>query len=131
MGANPIKSNQWQQYEITGKVDDNPSGVSIGSYVMGKGALLLDDVHVYYKEKGKWIEVQLSNNDFEKPLNDKTGWIGTSKGYSHDLTNAEPKEGKNSLEIAYQEMIKKVKGEAVFEENPAFGELIKKESCKT
>jgi len=127
MGANPITSNQWQKYEITGKIDDNPSGVSIGSYLMGKGALILDDAHVYYKEKGKWIEVSLANNDFEKPLNGKKGWIGTSKGYSYDLTNSEPKEGKSSLEIAYQGLIKKVKGEAVFEGNPAFGELIEEE----
>ncbi|MFK7936049.1 MAG: hypothetical protein AB8G22_21220, partial [Saprospiraceae bacterium] len=126
MDANPIKSTEWQQYEIIGNVDENPSQVLIGSYLNGKGTLLLDDLHVYYKEQGEWVEISVSNSDFEKELEEEE-WEGNSEGYTYQLNHSEFKEGQQALEIAYQGKIKKIEGEAIFEEHPALGEIIEEE----
>lgn len=131
MDANPIKSTEWAQYEIIGEVDSLASNIFIGSFISGKGALFLDDVHLYYKESNEWIEIPINNSDFEDNTigvtNKPSEWIGKSIGYSYTLSNTENKEGKNCVVIAYEGQVKKVKNECLFESYPKFGELIEKE----
>ena len=131
MDANPIKSNKWRQYEIVGKVDDLASGMVMGSFIKGKGTLFLDDVHLYYKENNEWIEIPIKNNDFEAKTigkkNKQSDWKGNSQGYSYTISTTDSKEGKQAAVIAYNGKIKRVKGKALFDAFPTFGELIEKE----
>lgn len=131
MDANPIKSNEWTQYEIEGKIDDLASGLVLGSFMKGKGTLFLDDVHLYYKENDQWVEIPLKNNDFEANTigqkNEQSDWIGDSNGYSYTNSTSESKEGKQAAVIAYEGKIRRVEGTAIFDYFPKFGEIIEKE----
>lgn len=131
MDANPIKSNEWTQYEIEGKINDLASGLVLGSFMKGKGTLFLDDVHLYYKENDQWIEIPIKNNDFEENTiglkNEQSDWTGNSNGYSYTVSTTERKEGKQAAVIAYEGKIKRVEGTALFDYFPKFGELIEKE----
>ncbi len=131
MNNNPIKSNEWKQYEIIGKIDDAASGLFIGSFIKGKGTLFLDDVHIYYKENNEWVEIPIKNSDFEANTigvkNNESEWIGNSEGYSYTISNTDSKEGKNCAVIAYDVKDKKVIGNPIFDSFPKFGELIEKE----
>ena len=131
MDNNPIKSNEWKQYEIIGKIDDAASGLFMGSFIKGKGTLFLDDVHVYYKENNEWVEIPIKNSDFEANTigvkNNESEWIGKSEGYSYSISNTESKEGKNCAVISYDVKDKNVTGKAIFDTFPKFGELIEKE----
>src|SRR5690606_6702968 len=110
--ANPIKSNEWTQYEIEGKIDDLASGLVLGSFMKGKGTLFLDDVHLYYKENDQWVEIPIKNSDFEANTigqkNEQSDWIGNSNGYSYTVSTTERKEGKQAAVIAYEGKIKRV-----------------------
>ena len=131
MDANPIKSNEWKQYEIAGKIDDLASTIYIGTFIKGKGTLFLDDFHLSYKEDNKWIEIPIKNNDFEAETigqrNEQSDWTGNSIGYSYTFSTIESKEGKQSAVIAYEGKIKRIEGTALFDSHPKFGELVEKE----
>ncbi|QED36681.1 peptidase S41 [Antarcticibacterium arcticum] len=131
MDANPIKSNEWAQYEIEGTIDGLASGLVLGSFMKGKGTLFIDDVHLYYKENNEWVEIPIMNNDFEANTigvkNEQSDWRGNSNGYSYSVSTSERKEGKQSAVIAYEGKIRKVKGTKLFDYFPKFGELIEKE----
>src|SRR5690554_7768601 len=119
MDANPIKSNEWKQYEIAGKIDDLASTIYIGTFIKGKGTLFLDDFHLSYKEDNKWIEIPIKNNDFEAETigqrNEQSDWTGNSIGYSYTFSTTETKEGEQSAVIAYEGKIKRVEGTALFD----------------
>ncbi|MGO1752321.1 MAG: S41 family peptidase [Psychroflexus sp.] len=131
MDANPIKSNEWKQYEIIGKIDDLASGIYFGSFIKGKGTMFLDDVRLHYKENNEWVEIPIKNNDFEAQTlgkrNEQSAWTGNSVGYSYTFSTTEIKEGKQSAVIAYEGKIKRVEGTALFDSHPKFGELIERE----
>src|SRR5690554_4711912 len=131
MDSNPIRSNEWKQYEIIGNVDDAASGLFLGAFIKGNGSLFLDDVHLCYKENNEWVEIPIKNGDFEVNnigvKNEQTAWMGSSEGYSYNISNTESNEGENCAVIAYEGKDKKVKGKALFESSPIFGELIEKE----
>lgn len=101
MQNNPITSNEWKQYEIIGEVDDLASGLFVGCFLLGKGTMYLDDVHVYYKENNEWIEIPIENNNFETnnfaTEIELTEWGGNSPGYSFTLSNSEHKKVKAVL----------------------------------
>ncbi|TXE07813.1 peptidase S41 [Gelidibacter salicanalis] len=131
MGNRPIKSNTWEQYEIIGEVDALASGLFLGSFLIGKGSLYVDDVHLYYENEGEWIEIPIVNNNFEAETigskNDTTPWTGASKGYAYALETTDVKEGRQSVRISYNSDSKKLKEEPLFDAAPKFGELIEKE----
>jgi C-terminal processing protease CtpA/Prc len=131
MGSRPIQSNEWQQYEIIGEVDALATTMRIGSMFMGKGSLYLDDIHLYYEERSEWIEIPLKNSNFEADeigqRNEKSDWVGRGEGYSFSVSKKENIEGESCAVLSYEGKIKKIKGEAIFEGAPQFGELIEKE----
>ncbi|HUH27369.1 S41 family peptidase [Gelidibacter sp.] len=131
MGNTPITSKEWKQYEIIGEIDELASSLFMGSLLIGKGTLYLDDVHLYYKEQNEWVEIPIKNSGFEAQSigekNQDTEWIGKSKGYSYALSNTEHIEGKTCAVINFEGQLKEVKGEPLFDAFPKFGELIEKE----
>ncbi len=132
MDANPIKSNEWNQYEIVANVDDLATGLLLGGFLKGKGTMFLNDVQLHYKEDGEWIEIPIKNKDFEADTtlgvrNGLSDWMGNSPGYSFSISNNESIEGKQSAVITYEGKSKRVEETALFDSHPAFGELIEKE----
>ncbi len=131
MSANPIISNEWTPYEIIGDVDVLASRLTLGCIIEGKGTLYADDIHLYYKENNQWIEIPIENNDFEAEQiglkTEQSAWVGRGQGYSHQVSKTEKKEGEHGVAIVYEGIIKKIKGESIFEEFPKFGELIETE----
>lgn len=131
MNNNPIRGNTWEQYEIIGTVDDNAVKLNVGSFLMGRGTLFLDDVHLYYKENDEWIEIPINNSDFEADKigvkNEQSAWIGTSEGYTYDVSNTEQREGDRCAVIAHNGKIKLLKEKPLFDAAPQFGKLIEKE----
>ena len=61
-----IVDEQWKQYEIIAEVDSLTSSIQLGTALSGKGSILYDLPQLFYENNGKWIEVPLENQDFEK-----------------------------------------------------------------
>lgn len=131
MDRNPIKSNEWNKYEIVGNIDSLATNVVLGCFLKGKGKLYFDDAHLYYKENNEWIEIPITNNGFEiEPIgtaNKQAKWTGKGNGYSFKTYNYEYKEGKKSALISYVGVIKKEKGEPIFDAAPKATDLIEEE----
>lgn len=131
MYANPIKSNEWKQYEIIGEIDSLGANMIFGCMIAGKGTLYVDDIHLYYKENENWLEIPIKNNNFEAntigQVNEKSQWFGKSKGYLYEISRIEKKEGKQAVSITYNNSPEKVNTELLFEAKPKFGELIEEE----
>lgn len=132
MSNNPIKNNEWQQYEIIGNVDSIAKSIVFGCFLQGKGALYFDNAQLFYKENNVWIEVPLKNNNFEtgeiveKWSNDE--WVKRGEGYDIGLTSSIVYEGKKSSVIAYmQEKSTNTSNKKLFEHHPEPKELIEEE----
>ena len=63
MDDRPIKSTEWQKYELTGEVCEDATKVVLGGFMKGQGTLYLDDVHLYFRKKDEWIEIPIENNN--------------------------------------------------------------------
>ncbi|MEM6724781.1 MAG: S41 family peptidase [Bacteroidota bacterium] len=127
MDGSPIKNQEWAAYEIIGEVDSLAAGITFGCFLNGKGTLYLDDVQLAYQENEEWIEIPLENGDFELDSIRGNTWSTKSKGYAYRLSNIEQKEGQQCAVIEYEGLIKRTKGEALFDEHPSFGELVEKQ----
>ncbi len=132
MGNNPIKSSEWNQYEIIGNVDSNAISIVFGCFLQGKGALYFDKAQFFYKQNDDWIEVPLMNNDFEtgeivnKWEDDK--WVGRGAGYDIGLTSTIIHEGNKSAVIAYmQQKSTNTSNKKLFDHHPNTKELIEEE----
>lgn len=128
MYQNPIKSSDWQQYEIIGNIDSLASKIVFGCFLKGNGELFFDDVHLYYKEDNEWVEIPIKNSDFETESIGKTkeqaNWVGKGEGYSFKTINNEYIEGKKSALISYNGKVKKENGKPIFDGEPKSTDLI-------
>lgn len=131
MDKNPIKSNEWSKYEIIGNVDSLATNIVFGCFLKGKGSLLLDDVHLYYKENNEWKEISIVNNNFETEPIGKTktqaNWVGIGSGYSFKINKSDFVEGQKSAFINHEGIIEKENGEPIFDAAPKITDLIEEE----
>lgn len=132
MSNNPIKSKDWKQYEITGTVDSIAKQIVFGCFLVGKGTLYFDKAQFFYKENDEWVEIPLSNNDFETDeITEKwsyEGWVKRGEGYEIGLTRSIVHEGNKSAVIAYmQEKTSSTPSKKLFEHHPKPKELIEEE----
>ncbi len=127
----PVVDEQWKQYEVIAKVDSLTSLIQLGIALRGKGSILYDLPQLFYENNGKWIEVPLENQDFEKEesLSDYkiNNWYFEGIGYSCLLTNTDPYKGNKSAVLEYSGIIEEEKGEKLFDNQPSFGHIIEKE----
>ncbi|SDD96488.1 Peptidase family S41 [Pricia antarctica] len=128
LGNSPITKNEWMDYEIQGNVDSLATSLVFGCFLKGKGKLLLDDVHLSYKDGGEWIDIPIENSDFEsEALDDKHGqWRTRGYGYSFGSVLEDTHEGEKSAVIDYVGATMEEKGNPIFDFEPKFGELIEK-----
>lgn len=132
MSNNPIKNNEWQQYEIIGKVDSLAKSIVFGCFLQGKGTLYFDKAQLFYKENNDWIEIPLNNNNFESgDIVEKwtdNNWVKRGNGYDMGLTSNVVYEGKKSAVIAYmQQKTTNKSNKKLFQQHPAPKELIEEE----
>ena len=65
MGDRPIKSLEWQYFEITGTVDKDAAMLYFGCLLSGKGELYVDDISLQYKDEGQWLPITIPDPTFE------------------------------------------------------------------
>ncbi|WP_339710104.1 S41 family peptidase [uncultured Kriegella sp.] len=126
-----ISQNQWKQYEIITDIDSATTSIQLGIALSGKGAVRYDLPQLFYENNGNWVEVPLSNQDFETETSFKdpkpNQWYFEGVGYSCSLTTTDPHNGIQSVILEYSGVIEKEKGQQLFSHQPQFGELIEKE----
>lgn len=103
MEKNPIKTNNWKQFEIKGKIDIDAKEIYFGGYIIGKGFICIDKFKFEVKnDKGEWEEVLIKNNNFEEKNPNQEfifGWICYSESHKYIYDSINPYEGKYAVKI--------------------------------
>jgi C-terminal processing protease CtpA/Prc len=126
MSDRPIRSGEWKEYEISGRVDDDAAGIVIGTMLLGNGRAWVDFFELEVKDNGEWRKAELRNPGFEEgnPGDRPTSWFSQSQGYTFSLSSDEAPEGEQCLLIESDSTVFKGK---LFDAAPAVGEVIDKE----
>lgn len=130
MDQNPIRKSDWKQYEIIGNVDFSAYGIALGCFLKGAGELHVDDMHLYYQDGEKWIEIPIKNSNFETEAiegKDVTWVHREHKGqYDIRIVESESYEGKRHVSIKSTQKTSTRKARQLFDEAPKPGEYINK-----
>ena len=128
MDENPIRINQWKNYEITAHIPDDAIRIQYGCLLVGAGQMWTDDFQLYVKEKenSPWEPVTIQNPGFE---DDNEGavpraWDAQNELYSFRVTAATAAKGNKSVTI---ESKPPPPAKPLFAERPRIGEHIAKE----
>jgi len=127
MEDRPILSPEWQEYEITGKVDADALMIFFGAILNGNGQSWWDGFRIWTKrEDGSWEPQDIFNPGFEE---DAAGlkppsWSAESPGFKYSVQEEGAAEGNNCLLLECSSV--KYKGK-LFEEHPQIGEAVVKE----
>ncbi len=129
MNERPIKSQEWQLYEIFGTVSDDATRIVFGCFLNGKGQVWVDGFQLFTKNKDRsWEPIRIKNPGFEEETAGKPKkWFANSPGYSYKIVSENPYEGGRSLLIENQS--EKFSG-TLFDAYPEVGEVINKEIGK-
>ena len=127
MSDRPIKSKEWQEYEIIGKVEDDALQVFFGCFLKGSGQVWVDEFQLSVRNgKGEWEPVEIKNPGFEEE--DEAGkpkdWFFSPVGYSFKVTPDDPYDGEKCLLIESEPSL--FSGQ-LFRERPEAGEVINKD----
>nr|WP_068892956.1 S41 family peptidase [Pedobacter panaciterrae] len=117
MGDRPIKSKEWKEYEIDGKVDQDAKAFAFGGFLVGEGKIWMDKFTLEVEDDGKWTPIPFENESFE--MENTKGWYTTSEGYTYTLVKNDAVDGKQSLMINDNFTTKLVS--TIFDTKNAFG----------
>ncbi|MBX7204787.1 MAG: peptidase S41 [Bacteroidia bacterium] len=68
MDRSPIRSTEWQEYEITGTIDSDADLMYIGFFLRNRGEMFIDNMSLEIKlADGSWKRLLIGNFDTEKP----------------------------------------------------------------
>lgn len=121
MSDRPILSDEWQEYEISGTMDDDAERVTIGVMFFGAGSGAIDDAHFEIKEDGEWKAVEIQNADFEDGNRTPSGWNTLGQGYQFRLTDEDAVEGEKTLRISRRTQTRRG---GILEVYPELGEVV-------
>ena len=127
MADRPIRSKEWREYEIQGKVDDDAQNIVFGFFLKGIGQVWVDEFQLLEKNKNnEWEPIKLKNPGFEEEDKNKKPkeWIHGGPGYDFQVTGEEPCQGEKSLSIECKG--RSFSGE-LFKERPEVGEVVNKQ----
>jgi len=127
MRDRPIRSSEWQRYEIEGQVAEDASQIFFGCFLLGQGRIWVDDFELLVADDNDgWEAIAITNPGFEDGERTKPppGWSAASDGYRFELTDENPGSGQLSVLI---EDVPVMLTEDLFETHPAVGEVIEKE----
>lgn len=133
MDDRPIKSNQWNYYEIIGTVAKDAERVLFGCFLRGGGQLWADDFQIYVREaegSGQWTPVTIKNPGFEEDTDGEAPkeWTakGAGPGYIFQVTSGTAANGVKSVAIKSKTIT--ITGPLPdFQPKPEIGEHIAKE----
>ncbi len=123
MGDRPITKNEWNEYELSGTVDDDAELITFGVMMFGKGSGLIDDAKLEVKDGDDWSEVEIQNASFEDGDSVPEGWIGTAKGYDYVTETEDVAQGDQAMRIAVQTLTLAANG-GFLEMVPELGEVV-------
>lgn len=126
MSDRPIRSGEWREYEISGRVDDDAAAIVFGALMIGTGTAWLDRFDLQIRENGEWQPVELRNPGFEEgePGGKPGSWWAQSRGYTYALSPENAREGEMCLRIENQATNFRGK---LFDTAPQIGEAVQKE----
>ncbi len=87
MRDRPIRSAEWNEYEIEGPVADDAEEIYFGMMLIGEGKAWLDAVE---------LSPEVVNPDFEAGLD---GWLVAGDGYAAVPTRDRPRRGRLAVEL--------------------------------
>lgn len=127
MDDRPIKSKEWQEYEIIGRIDEDAVQIYFGCFLKGSGQVWVDEFQLSVKnENDEWEAVEIKNPGFEEEdkIDKPKDWFFSPGGGTLSVTQDEPYEGENCLLI---ESEKSVFSGHLFKQRPEIGEVINKD----
>ncbi len=127
MGDRPIRTGQWQSYEIEGTVDSDAVRIAWGGLLTGFGQIWMDDVELLVRTTGRdqWTPAPIRNPGFEEAADGElpNGWFANSPGFAFRASPENPHRGTKSLQISRQ---RRYSSQALFKDAPSLGETIDK-----
>ncbi|MGI9518792.1 MAG: S41 family peptidase [Pirellulaceae bacterium] len=99
MGDRPIVDDQWQEYEITGTVDDDARSIVFGVMLTSGGSGLVDQVTMEVKEGDTWTAVEIRNASFEDGDVRPAAWITRGDGFRFTVDTEDVVDGEQALRI--------------------------------
>ena len=101
MKDRPIKSDKWQTYIITGKIDKDAKYLSVGGLYYRQGVFYYDNFKLSVEsEAGKFEDVLLSDGDFElDSLNNNWEYFQKRDGFALGLTKESFTSGTQSCRV--------------------------------
>ena len=99
MGDRPIQSEEWQEYEISGTIDDDADYLALGVMFFGAGGGLIDNVVLEQKENDEWKTIELENQGFEEGTQRPSAWACRGDGYRFQCTTEDVVEGEQAMQI--------------------------------
>lgn len=100
MGDRPIKKRDWQEYEISGTVDEDAESLTLGLMFFGSGSGMLDEVVLERRVDGEWETIELKNANFEEDATKPKGWTTLGQGYNFQCSSESPAHGESAMEIS-------------------------------
>ena len=122
MGNRPITDKVWQEYELSGAVDEDASRLTIGVMFFGDGAAMVDNVRLEQRVDEKWQLVEVPNADFEDGDSKPDSWFQPVQGYELVTVSGDSTSGEKSVRI--KKGSSEVKGLPIFDSIPALGEVV-------
>ncbi len=90
MQDRPITNDQWQEYAIVGRVDENASKIVFGGLLMGTGDAWFDDLLLESRknEQEPWTPVAITNGSFETESDSQAipGWMTGQPTYAYAVS---------------------------------------------
>jgi len=91
MDENPVVKGDWDTYEIIGTVDQSAKRVVMGSFLLGKGGMFVDDLQLSYEEDGQWHSIPNVDGGFENgdltDENPDNTWRVRGNGYTVEVVS--------------------------------------------
>ena len=126
MEARPIASYQWKTYQIDGKIDADAVRLAFGSFLLGAGKLMVDNLNLSVLEGNEWTTVYSNSFESDNPDTFPSGMSGTrAPEYKTVVTDKEGNNGKKSVII--QGVVVYKMFEPLFDKHCKPGEFAEKE----
>jgi C-terminal processing protease CtpA/Prc len=81
-----IKSADWREHEIKGKIGSDPFQLAFGAFLKGAGELWVDNLSIQIKEGDSWKEVYLNSFEEEDLGQPPVSVSNTSVSYTYEIT---------------------------------------------
>ena len=128
MSDRPITNTEWDEFELSGIVDDDAKQITFGVMMFGTGSGLIDDAKLEVSDGDQWTEIEIRNAGFEKGDTEPQGWYGTARGYDYITEKQDVAQGDRAMRISMQSLSRSARP-AFLSLLPELGEVIDADVC--